>query len=175
MRPDSSSTTIKVTEPSEPPEADFSYEPRLFCDSNIYSFYDQSTGIISNWNWNFGDGTTSIEQSPQHTYYNRGIYNVTLIVTGPGGADTTSKDIYVDFLPYPTSDFTAIPDSGNAPLMVSFTDYSNNADTIIYRFGDGDTSTALTLSILITTLVPIPFIKSLLTNAAGTVPRQSSK
>ena len=140
---DSTSKTIEVRDPNEPPHAEFEYEPELLCDSNVYRFYDRSTGHITGWNWDFGDGTTSVEQNPQHTYYNRGIYVVRLIVTGPGGADTVSHSIYVDFLPYPESDFDASPRAGYAPLTVSFTDYSDYTNEIIWRFGDGDSSSAV--------------------------------
>lgn len=45
-----------------------------------------------NFNWNFGDGSTSQQNEPQHTYTNPGIYTVTLNVQsggGQGGCDVT--------------------------------------------------------------------------------------
>src|SRR5690606_17063165 len=53
------------------------------------SFTDASTdsdGTIASWAWNFGDGTTSTQQNPSHTYVAGGSYNVTLTVTDNGGA-----------------------------------------------------------------------------------------
>jgi len=55
------------------------------------SFLDNSSGIITNWHWNFGDGTESFEINPIHTYYDGGIYSVSLTVSGPQG---TSSKIY---------------------------------------------------------------------------------
>jgi len=47
----------------------------------LVQFTDESTGDITSWNWNFGDGTTSTEQSPSHTYTTAGKYSVTLEIT----------------------------------------------------------------------------------------------
>ncbi|MDR2856024.1 MAG: PKD domain-containing protein, partial [Methanomicrobiales archaeon] len=41
-------------------------------------FYDQSTGNPTTWQWDFGDGTGSIEQHPKHRYDRPGTYSVTL-------------------------------------------------------------------------------------------------
>ena len=43
-------------------------------------FYDMSTGNPISWQWDFGDGTTSVEQNPKHVYTNPGTYPVTLWV-----------------------------------------------------------------------------------------------
>ncbi|MFT5464807.1 MAG: PKD repeat protein, partial [Planctomycetota bacterium] len=52
------------------------------------TFADQSTGMIDTWDWNFGDGSSSSLQSPDHIYAAIGLYTVSLTVTGPGGTDT---------------------------------------------------------------------------------------
>ena len=59
------------------------------------NFTDQSTGDISSWSWDFGDGATSTEQNPAHTYTDPGTYTVTLTVTGPGRSDTETKADYI--------------------------------------------------------------------------------
>jgi YVTN family beta-propeller protein len=51
-------------------------------------FTDQSTGEITSWHWDFGDGTTSADQNPAHTYTTPGNFNVSLTISGPGGANT---------------------------------------------------------------------------------------
>ncbi|MFJ9696379.1 collagenase [Kitasatospora sp. NPDC101183] len=52
-------------------------------------FTDRSTetggGTIASWAWNFGDGTTSTDQNPSHTYATAGSYTVSLTVTDGGG------------------------------------------------------------------------------------------
>jgi PKD repeat protein len=56
-----------------------------------------STGSITNWFWNFGDGNTATfttATNPTHTYAG-GTYNVTLIVNGYGGLSTNTRPNYV--------------------------------------------------------------------------------
>lgn len=50
---------------------------------------------LNQWNWDFGDGGTSSEASPMHTYTVPGVYDVTLSVAGNGGADTVVKSSYI--------------------------------------------------------------------------------
>ncbi len=58
-------------------------------------FTDQSTGSITSWSWDFGDGGTSTQQNPSHTYSDAGDFTVSLTVTGPGGSDTEVKQDYI--------------------------------------------------------------------------------
>lgn len=61
-----------------------------------YFFSDKSTGKITEWSWDFGDGDGVLnKQNPKHRYGSPGEYTVTLKVTGPGGSDTRSKKITV--------------------------------------------------------------------------------
>lgn len=54
----------------------------------VVKFTDQSYGCPASWHWDFGDGTSSTEQNPSHTYTDTGYYNVTLTVTNSYGTDT---------------------------------------------------------------------------------------
>lgn len=63
------------------------------------NFTDRSTGNITSWLWNFGDGSGSTEQNPSHTYVNPGTYTVSLTVTGPGGSHTETKTGYITVEP----------------------------------------------------------------------------
>lgn len=58
---------------------------------HLVAFQDRSTGKITSWKWDFGDGTTSNEQHPLHTYKNAGAYIVVLYVEGPEGKARMSK------------------------------------------------------------------------------------
>lgn len=94
------SSTVPVT--TTPPESDNSPPWASFtftCSDLICSFTDTSTdsdGIVVAWSWNFGEGTSSIEQSPSHTYASDGTHTVTLAVTDDGGATgTTSQAVTV--------------------------------------------------------------------------------
>jgi PKD repeat protein len=56
------------------------------------AFNDRSTGSPSTWSWDFGDGTTSTDQSPSHTYTAAGKYNVSLSVSDGTNSDNTTKN-----------------------------------------------------------------------------------
>jgi PGF-pre-PGF domain-containing protein len=94
------------------------------------------------WYWDFGDGTTSTDQNPTHTYSSAGPYNVKLIANNENDKD--SKFAIITALDYnlpPVADFTANPSRGGNPLFVQFTDLSQNAAGWNWDFGDGATST----------------------------------
>jgi len=60
-----------------------------------YFFTDQSTGA-NTWYWIFGDGSTSTDQNPFHTFPGAGVYTVTQIVTASSGCtDTITKIITI--------------------------------------------------------------------------------
>jgi len=106
-------------------------------------FTDISTGNVTSYTWNFGDGSTSTDQNPTHTYNTPGTYTVTLTVNGPGGSTTETFTDYVKVeWPVPVANFTVNATSGTAPLDVQFTDISTgNVTSYIWNFGDGSTST----------------------------------
>ena len=54
-------------------------------DGRTVTFSDSSTGA-EQWEWDFGDGTTSTQRSPQHTYASGGTFDVTLVVRNQVGA-----------------------------------------------------------------------------------------
>ncbi len=82
-----------------PPTADFSFSPTNPVVDETVQFTDESedeTNNIDTWEWEFGDGTTSTEQNPTHTYSSEGTYTVTLkVMDAPGKTDMKSKDITV--------------------------------------------------------------------------------
>jgi len=87
-------------------------------------FTDASTGDITAWAWNFGDGGTSSEKNPKHTFQSNGDFTISLTVTGASGStgtETKTNYIRVGDL---VAEFTATPTSGLPPLAVQFTDQS---------------------------------------------------
>ena len=70
------------------PIASFRVSPAEICQGADNQFTDQSsafTGTLQNWNWSFGDGTTSTATNPVKRYSLPGNYNVTLTVTNTAG------------------------------------------------------------------------------------------
>jgi len=83
---------ITVLDP--PPVASFLVTPTSGAGPLEVAFTDQSTGVISSRQWDFGDAGSGSENSsdllsPVHNYQQPGTYQVTLVVTGPGGEDTS--------------------------------------------------------------------------------------
>ena len=96
-------------------------------------FTDKSTGSPNSWSWNFGDETTSTNQSPTHTYVEAGNYTVTLTVTNNAGSNMISKDSYVltttDEQPQPTSTEQSEPSSASINLYGEKTNVTMGEDT----------------------------------------------
>jgi PKD repeat protein len=74
---------------AQPPVASFSAKPTNGVAPLTVAFTDASTGTITNWFWNFGDGVTNAytTTTATHIYTNAGVYTVTETVTGPGGSN----------------------------------------------------------------------------------------
>lgn len=58
-------------------------------------FYDLSHHEPVSWQWDFGDGAISTEQSPLHTYDSTGIYQVCLTVSNQYGSDTQCRTLFM--------------------------------------------------------------------------------
>lgn len=105
------------------------------------SFANQSTGSFNSVEWEFGDGTTSSQGSPTHTYQDAGVYTATATVSGLGGTATDS--VVIEVYEAVVAGFTASNTSGTAPLSVEFTNTSiGDFDSCSWDFGDGATSTS---------------------------------
>ncbi len=93
--------------------------------------------------WNFGDGSTSTEQNPVHTFTTAGTYNVSLVASNENETATKTAAITVleQTLP-PVANFNSNVTSGRVPLSVQFTDLSENATEWNWDFGDKTYSTA---------------------------------
>ena len=55
-------------------------------------FTDASSNDVTDWYWNFGDGSVSSEENPSHAYTEPGIYVVSLSIAGPGGCTSFALD-----------------------------------------------------------------------------------
>jgi len=107
-------------------------------------FIDTSTNSPNEWKWDFGDGTTSTEQNPEHIFSEEGTYTVTLVATNSvGSSEVRSMIVTVkSVLTPPVASFNANKTEGTAPLTVEFTDTSTHRPTgWNWNFGDGNTST----------------------------------
>ncbi|MBN1166048.1 MAG: PKD domain-containing protein [Methanospirillaceae archaeon] len=88
---ESATEIITVLGSATPVKAEFKTE---VTGGTHVQFYDLSTGFgIISWNWDFGDGTGSIEQSPPHTYLKEGTYQVSLTVSNGDYSNTKTTTI----------------------------------------------------------------------------------
>ncbi len=119
------------------------------CVPVMSHFTDESVpgdaNIIS-WDWNFGDGTTSTENNPNHEYSHSGSYSIILNVEDALGCENNIiYDYFVNVSNPPNVSFTAQPSINCEPIDVSFMN-SSTGDALplsySWSFGDGGSSSA---------------------------------
>ena len=106
---------------------------------------DGAGNAVSNWNWDFGDGSSSTARNSSHTYTNSGTFSVALLETNNIGGLVAGAAASITVSPL-TVAFTANPTNGNVPLTVNFTSagVDNGGHPLRgwnWTFGDGSTST----------------------------------
>lgn len=85
--------------------------------------------------WEFGDGSTSVLENPEHFYNMPGVYYVKQIIRGPGGCtDTAIKKMVVKG---PQGVFTYAPLEGCKPLTVTMKASSTSKVSFVWDFNDG--------------------------------------
>ncbi len=109
-------------------------------NGNVVTFTNSST-YAATYLWNFGDGNTSTQLNPVHTYAQENTYTVTLTVTNPCGSNTITHTVVIIFPP--TAGFSSNVSSGCEPLTVNFTNTtSNNATYFNWTFPGGTPGTS---------------------------------
>ncbi|MDD5023663.1 MAG: PKD domain-containing protein [Methanoregula sp.] len=120
----------------------FTADPTVGNAPLVVQFTGTSDLTATSWHWDFGDGTTSDEQNPLHTYTSAGSKSVNLTVTHSYGSTSYVQTAYITVYAPPSADFTSDVTSGKSPLTVQFTDASTGLPTSwLWDFGDGTTST----------------------------------
>jgi len=130
LNPNGSMTFTRAAATAPTPVAGFSGTPTTGFAPLAVNFTDASTGSITNWIWNLGDGqsvTNSSNASVNHTYTTAGHYTVTLTVQGPGGPNTDSQTGYITALPQPKITTASVQSGGqlvlggtNCPMGVQY-------------------------------------------------------
>ena len=107
-------------------------------------FTNKTLGNAENYLWNFGDGATSQEVSPDHIYTTQGSYTVKLTAINSNGCENfLEKENFINIKPIEISNILNLQDSGCLPFKINPT-VSVNANMPMnsykWDFGDGSTS-----------------------------------
>lgn len=109
------------------------------CPPLPVSFYNNTLDATS-YLWEFGDGQSSNEKEPTHTYRVPGNYTVRLTASGPGGT-ITAENVTIEIFNTPTALFEPVPKVVYIPDdQVTFLNKSQGANYWEWSFGDGNSS-----------------------------------
>ncbi len=89
------------------------------------SLFEYTGCHATDWSWDFGDGNTSTQTDPSHTFSSAGSYNVCLTVQNGCGDDSVCQTVQVVEYPIPDFNMNPVSGSGCAPLTIDFTNLSN--------------------------------------------------
>ena len=125
----------------ETPIAEFVMSPGQLKLPNAKATFSNLTVTSqpATYEWDFGDGATSTNVNPIHTYTDTGIYKVKLLAKNNVCQDVIIKQIIVD-PSLPIADFDPDGAVGCAPLTVKFNEKSQYATKFTWHFGDGQSS-----------------------------------
>ncbi len=124
------------------PDAGFITDVDSGCWPLTVHFTNYSVGVQErNYHWDFGDGNSSGDQNPVHTFEYAGNFPVVLTVPGPDGTEGYYQKI-IKVYDHPEAAFSVTPEQVYVPGdEVRFFDLSVGAVDYLWDFGDGNTST----------------------------------
>jgi|GEM_PF-801327 len=126
-----------------PPVADF--DPDTGGCAPLYVRFRNKSLYANEYEWNFGDGTTSRERDPDKTFTRPGEYSISLRVKGPGGEDLKIRERVIKVFDVPSASFSVLP---RAPQSIklpegrlnAFVRFPEPGNTYEWNFGDGGRS-----------------------------------
>jgi PKD repeat protein len=143
QRAQSSHAVTKTVVVGTPLDAEFQWSPDVPMAGDTVSFVDASVGDPNRWYWDFGDGTSSRDQNPDHVFAEPGLYRVELTVVR--NIDDESSFVFheVHVLPAaPQAEFEWAPEFPQVDQEVHFHDTSaGEPGQWLWTFGDGAEST----------------------------------
>ena len=121
--------------------ADFSATTAAGCAPLTIDFADSSTGDVTSYLWDFGDGDTSPNSNPVHTYSQSGLYTVVLTVIGQCGSDTESSFIIVGEHVSDVSETTVTSQDGRVRIKFDAEDLGDDGWVVIDQNPEDTTAT----------------------------------
>ena len=122
------------------PNAQFTPSATSGCTDLTVAFNNNSTDTINSiYAWNLGAGGLSNVFSPTYTYTDSSVNTISLIVSNGNGCTDTAFSTVTVYLS-PTANASVVDTSGCTPYTTTFTNMSSTADTYLWVFGDGTTS-----------------------------------
>ena len=141
----SQDTAFQTIIVSPSPVSDFTYNNNV-CENTPVTFTQQSSSpsgmFLTAFNWQFGDGDSSLGNVVTHTYDSATVYNTCLIVSASNGC-TSTKCHPVSILSKPVVNFKGYDTCVNTQ-PIQFLDFSTGVSFYNWNFGDGNTSTLAT-------------------------------
>lgn len=137
----------KITKVHPLPTISFSSDITEGCVPIFVSFKDSSlvdSGFITNWIWDFGDGSTANTSTniTSHSYLTAGNYNVSVTARSNNTCvNTLTIPFMISVYPNPHADFDVTPNTTSMlDSKIQFSDFSNGVSYWNWYFGDGDSS-----------------------------------
>lgn len=109
------------------------------CAGSPTDFFSTSTGDVTSFQWDFGDGQTGSGEDVTHIYAQPGTYQVTLVVAIANNACTDALTQSVTILPQPVCDFNFTTVCAGTPTDFTSTSTGNDISIYHWTFGDGQT------------------------------------
>jgi gliding motility-associated-like protein len=124
--------------------AGFTFNATPACGNTNVTFTDTTTGAVTWWEWDFGDGSpTSSLQNPTHNYTIPGTYSVKLVAGNSIYSDTLIKPNIISVRIVPNASISYINDTVCFPFSQHFFDASPGAASWLWDFGDGTPTSTL--------------------------------
>lgn len=124
------------------PTADFFPLISNGCEPLTVPFKNISSGNGNTYNWNFGDGNSDSANNAIHVFQHAGEYTVSLTAVNKNGCSVdTAYNTLISVYGKPIGQFAPNPQLANILLpVIQFQNYSSNANSYLWDFGDNDTS-----------------------------------
>ena len=123
--------------------ASFSSDTTSGCSPLVVNFNNTSNNAISYY-WEFSNGTTSTLFNPSATFINPGLYTVKLVAFDGSNYDSIILVDYIHVFDQPVASFNYnILEDCQSSNLISFSNTSSGANSYVWDFGNGDTSSVV--------------------------------